>query len=505
MPIDTTPAVFESVRPLLAILVSLVAIPLIVALRNRPDPREAVTLVAALLKAGFVLSMFPWVLEGRQAAMRLWEISPGIELALRVDTLGYVFAVVASVLWVLTSFYSIGYVRGAHEKKQTRYFASFALCLSATIGICFAANLLTFVVFFEILTLATYPLVIHKETPAALSAARKYLSYTLPAGLALLGAVAWSVAATGGATDFVPGGFLGATGLSEASLRWLFLFFMLGVCVKAGVMPLHSWLPAAMAAPTPVSALLHAVAVVKAGVFGVLRVTGFVFGPELLREIDVAVVLAWAAGITLTVGSLLALRQDNLKRRLAYSTVAHLSYIVLGAALLTGASWSGAVMHLMFHATMKITLFFCAGAIYVRVHKENISDMNGIGRQMPITMLAFAVGSLGLAGVPGVNGFVSKWYLAVGAVEADQSIFLMLLLLSGVLNAAYFFPIVHAAFFRRNEEFASFGEASPLMVVPLALTAVVSIVLGIVPNLGVHAWDLARTISAAVMGTGGAG
>ncbi len=503
MPIDVvSPTTVESVRPLWAVLVSLIAVPFIVASDRRPNLREAFTLVAATIKAALVLSMLPWVLEGTQAVVRLWEISPGIELALRVDTLGYVFAVVASVLWVLTSFYSIGYVRGAGEKKQTRYFASFALCLSATIGICFSANLLTFVVFFEILTLATYPLVIHKETPAALAAARKYLAYTLPAGLTLLFAVAWSVSATGGDTDFVPGGFLGSTDLSETSLRWLFLLFVLAVGVKAGIMPLHSWLPAAMAAPTPVSALLHAVAVVKAGVFGVLRVTGYVFGPELLREIDVWTVLAWVAAITLTVGSLLAMRQDNLKRRLAYSTVAHLSYIVLGAALLTTASWSGAVMHLMFHATMKITLFFCAGAIYVRAHKENISDMHGIGRQMPITMLAFAVGSLGLAGVPGVNGFVSKWYLAVGSMQADQAIFMGLLLLSGVLNAAYFFPIVHVAFFRRNEEFDRFGEASPLMVVPLTLTAIVSVVLGVAPNLGVHAWDLARSISAAV--TGGA-
>ena len=490
----------ESTRPLWAVLVSLLAIPLIVASDRRPNLRESFTLIAAFAKAALVLSMLPWVLEGKQAEFTLWQISPGIEFALRVDALGYVFAVVASVLWVLTSFYSIGYVRGAHEKKQTRYFASFALCLSATIGICFAANLLTFIVFFEMLTLATYPLVIHKETPAAIAAARKYLAYTLPAGLALLFAVAWTVSITGGATDFVPGGFLADAAISESGLRWLFLFFMLGVAVKAGIMPLHSWLPAAMAAPTPVSALLHAVAVVKAGVFGVLRVTGYVFGPEVLHEIDVWTILAWVAAITLTVGSLLALRQDNLKRRLAYSTVAHLSYIVLGAALLTPSSWSGAVMHLMFHATMKITLFFCAGAIYVRTHKENISEMHGIGRQMPITMLAFAVGSLGLAGVPGVNGFVSKWYLAVGSIEAGQPIFVGLLLLSGVLNAAYFFPILHVAFFRKSDEYASFSEAPALMVVPLALTALASIVLGIAPNLGVHAWDLARGIAAAVMG-----
>jgi multicomponent Na+:H+ antiporter subunit D len=248
--------------------------------------------------------------------------------------------------------------------------------------------------------------------------------------------------------------------------------------------------------------LLHAVAVVKAGVFGVLRVSGYVFGVDLMREIGVWTVLAWAAGITLTVASLLAMRQDNLKRRLAYSTVGHLSYIVLGAAMLTPAAWTGSVMHLMFHATMKITLFMVAGAIYVNVHKENISQMNGIGRQMPITMAAFAIASLGLAGVPGVNGFLSKWNLAVGTVQADQPIFLILLVLSGVLNAAYFFPIVHAAFFKKNDEYSKFGEASPFMVVPLAITAIVSVVLGIAPNFGVHAYDLAKSIASAVTGGG---
>lgn len=490
---------FTSVRPLWAVLVSLLAIPLIVASSRRPNLREAWTLLAAFIKFAIVLSMLPWVLEGRTAVFSLWQISPGIELALRVDTMGYIFALVASSLWVLTSFYSIGYVRGTHEHKQTRYFASFAMCLSATIGIAFAANLLTFVVFYEILTLATYPLVMHKETPVAMAAGHKYLCYTLPAGLCLLLTAAWCVSLAD-STAFAPGGFLNTAVASTVALRWMLLFFILGVGVKAAIMPLQAWLPAAMAAPTPVSALLHAVAVVKAGVFGVLRVTGFVFGPDLLREIGAWTVLAWAAAVTLTVGSLLALRQNNLKRRLAYSTVAHLSYIVLGAALLTTGSWTGSLLHLMFHATMKITLFFCAGAIYVRTHKENISDMHGIGRQMPLTMAAFAVASLGLAGVPGVNGFVSKWNLAVGALQADQAVFMGLLILSGVLNAAYFFPIVHVAFFKKNEEFTSYGEASPLMVIPLSLTAIASVVLGVAPNWGVHAWDLARGVASSVIG-----
>ncbi len=491
----------ESWRPLYAIVVSLVAIPLIVVSGSRPNLREFWTLAAAFAKAGLVLSMLPWVLNGVQPYSRLWEITPGVELSLRVDTLGYVFALVASCLWVLTSFYSIGYVRGAKEHKQTRYFASFAFAVSSTIGIAFSGNLLTFLIFFEMLTLATYPLVIHKETAAARFAANKYLAYTLPAGMCLVFVTAWCVSKVGN-VDFVPGGFLDSSLGSIAELRWVFLLAMLAVGVKAGIMPLHSWLPAAMAAPTPVSALLHAVAVVKAGVFGVLRITGFVFGPDLLRDIGVWTALAWVAGITLTVASLLAIRQDNLKRRLAYSTVGHLSYIVLGAAMLTPAAWTGSVLHLMFHATMKITLFFCAGAIYVRTHKENISDMHGIGRQMPFTMAAFAIGSLGLAGVPGVNGFVSKWNLAVGTLQADQAVFMILLLVSGVLNAAYFFPIVRVAFFEKNDEFPKFGEASPLMVVPLGITAIVSIVLGVAPNLGVHALDMARRIAAAV--TGGA-
>ena len=491
--------VIETFRPLWAVLVSLIAIPLIILSRRRPNIRESWSLLAAFVKAGLVLSMLPWVLDGTVAECSLWEVTPGIHLALRVDTLGYVFALVASVLWVLTSFYSIGYVRGAKEHKQTRYFASFALCLTSTIGIAFSANLLTFLIFFEMLTLATFPLVIHKETPAARSAANKYLAYTLPAGLCLVLATAWCVSLAGN-VDFEPGGFLNDTAASPTALRWLFFFFIAAVGVKAGIMPLQSWLPAAMAAPTPVSALLHAVAVVKAGVFGVLRVTGYVFGPELLHEIGVWNVLACLAAFTLTVASLLAMRQDNLKRRLAYSTVGHLSYIVLGAALLTPASWTGAVLHLMFHATMKITLFFCAGAIYVRVHKENISQLDGIGRQMPITMAAFAIGSLGLAGVPGVNGFLSKYHLAMGTVEAGQNVFLGLLLLSGVLNAAYFFPVVYAAFFKRSDAFPKFGEARPLMVIPLSLTAIASVVLGLAPNVGVHAWDLAHRIAIAVVG-----
>lgn len=495
------PGLVASIRPLIAILAGFGAVPLILLASHRPNIRESFTIIAAVVKAAVVLSMLPDVLSGSILETTLWEIFPGVSLAFRVDSLGIIFGIVASLLWVLTSFYSIGYVRGTDEHKQTRYFASFAVCVGSTLGIAFSANLLTFFVCFEALTLATYPLVIHKETAKAKYAARKYLAYTLPAGLALLFAIAatWHVS---GQMDFVPGGFVESTMASPQTLRLIFVLFILGVGVKAGIMPLHSWLPSAMAAPTPVSALLHAVAVVKAGVFGVLRVTGYVFGPETVANLGVGVALAGLAALTLTVASLLAMRQTNLKRRLAYSTVGHLSYIILGAALLNTWSLQGATLHLMFHATMKITLFFCAGAIYVRTHHEDIRDMVGIGRQMPITMTAFAIASLGLAGVPGVNGFVSKWGLANGTVAADQGWMLILLVISGVLNAAYFFPIVHQAFFRANDEFRRFGEAHPLMVLPLSITAIVSLVLGVAPNLGAHAWDLA-TLTAEQVVSGG--
>ncbi|MBM61839.1 MAG: cation:proton antiporter [Acidobacteria bacterium] len=489
----------ETPQPLWALVPSLLAIPLILATARRPNLRETWTLLAALSQCAVVLSMLPWVLEGHVIESTLWSLAPDINLSLRVDPLGFLFALVASTLWIVTSCYSIGYVRGTREKHQTRYFASFACCLTATIGIAFSANLLTFLLFFELLTLTTYPLVIHKETKAALSAGRKYLAYTLPAGLTLFGAICWT-ATTAGNLDFVAGGFLSTKHGTAETLQLIFLLFMIGVGVKAGVMPLHSWLPSAMAAPTPVSALLHAVAVVKAGAFGVLRVTGYVFGPELLRDIGAWTALAWFAGITLTMASLLAIRQDNLKRRLAYSTIAHLSYTVLGAALLSPWSWTGASLHLVFHATLKITLFFCAGAIYVNTHIENISDMAGIGRRMPVTMAAFAVASLGLVGFPGINGFASKWSLALGSLEAGQGVFLGLLVLSGVLNASYFLPIIHAAFFKTNPAFDRVAEASPWLVAPLVITATISIVWGIAPNLGAHAVDLAMLIATSVTG-----
>ena len=365
---------------------------------RNPNLREAWTVLASLGKFALILSMLPDVLDGRCPAVTLFDLSPGVSLTLRVDSLGMLFALSASLLWIFTSLFSIGYMRSLSEHKQTRYFASFAVCLASTVGIAFAANLLTLLVFYELLTVATYPLVVHKQTAEAVAAGRKYLAYLLSGGVALLLAVAWTQMAAG-ASDFSPGGFLSGS-LGRARLWMLFLLFLVGFGTKAALLPLHSWLPSAMIAPTPVSALLHAVAVVKAGVFGFARVIGFVFGVRLVEEIGATSFLAVLAGATILVASLLAMAQDNLKLRLAYSTVGHLSYIILGTVLLSPSAWIGGLYHIVAHAAMKITLFFCAGAIYSKTHREHVSELDGVGKQMPVTMGAFALASLGLAGVP---------------------------------------------------------------------------------------------------------
>ena len=492
-----TSELYTSSLPLFAVLVSLAAVPLIVISRGSPNLREFWTLAAAVAKLGFVAALLPDALSNRSAETVLYEIVPGLSLALRADPLGVFFALVASSLWLATSFYSIGYMRELSERRQTRYFACFALCLSATVGIAFASNLLTFTIFYEILTIATYPLVIHKGTREALSSGRKYLVYTLSAGVLLIACVAMTYQLAG-TVEFAPGGFLTPEDGSPALLRVLFLMFVASAGVKAGLMPFHSWLPAAMVAPTPVSALLHAVAVVKAGVFATIRIIGFVFGPTTLASLGIASVLATVAAVTILLASLLAFTQDNLKRRLAYSTVGHLSYIILGAALLTPTSLAGSLMHFASHALMKITLFFCAGAIYVNLHKEKVSDLDGIGRQMPLTMAAFAIGALGLAGVPPINGFSSKWYLGLGALEAGVPVALLVFLLSGLLNAGYFFPIVYRAFFRSSSGVLPYKEASWFMVAPLLVTGGLSLILGLAPNFAFGFFSLASLVGSSI-------
>ncbi len=495
----TDPEIYRSFIPFFAVMVSLIAVPLIMVSSRHANLREFWTLAASIIKFTLVFFLLPGALAGRIAEFTFWEISPDISLSLKADWFGVFFALIASGLWIFTSIYSIGYVRGLKEHKQTRYFASFAVCLSATIGIAFAANLLTFVFFYEILTIATYPLVIHNETRAAFQAGRKYLVYTLTAGVLLIAATAWTYRITG-TLDFRAGGMFANASFSPSAMTVLFLLFLGGVGVKAAIMPLHSWLPAAMVAPTPVSALLHAVAVVKSGVFGVVRVVGFVFGPQVMRQFGLNTFLAIVAGATIILASLLAFRQDNLKQRLAYSTVGHLSYIVLGAALLSPASLIGGLLHIANHATLKITLFFCAGAIYVRHHKEKISELDGIGRVMPWTMGAFTLGAIGLAGVPPINGFISKWQLGLGALQAGEILPLAVLVLSGLLNAGYFAPIVYRAFLKKPAVPYEHGEAPPAMVIPIVVTALFSLLLGLNPDLFFHFYRLAAMVSGSILG-----
>ena len=487
-------------RPLLAVVVSLVAAVAILLSRSRPNLRETWTLVAALAKCGVVVSMLPSVVDGVVFETRPLELVPGWSLHLRTDPIGMVFALLASSLWVLTSFYSIGYMRSGGYENQTRYFASFAVCVSSAIGIAFAANLATFFVFYEILTIATYPLVVHRETPEAIAGGRKYLAYTLLAGQALLVAVVWTSSLAPGET-FRPGGFL-AGSASDGALTLLFVLFIVGVGVKAAIMPLHGWLPAAMVAPTPVSALLHAVAVVKAGTFGCLRIVGFVFGVDLLAELGVDTVLAIAAATTIVVGSIRALGEDHLKRRLAYSTVSQLSYIVLGAALGSLHALLGAIFHIAAHGFMKITLFFCAGSIYTKTHKEYIKDLAGLGRTMPVTFVAFTLGALGLAGMPLFAGFLSKWNLGLGAIEAHHPIYVFILVLSGLLNFAYFFPVVYTAFFGAEWTRYRFKEPTVLIWAPLAVTAVVSVILGVFPDFALDFYTLAHDAAESVLAPG---
>lgn len=490
-----------SIVPLLAILISLAAVPLILLSSAKPNLREGWTILAGIVKFGLVLSLLPGAIAGNSVELHLFDLAPGMPFALNADPFGVFFAVIASGLWIFTSFYSIGYMRGAGEKKQTLYFASFAVALSAAMGIAFSANLLTFIVFYEILTLATYPLVIHKETKKAIAAGRKYLSYTLTAGLLLIAATGLTYYYTG-SIEFRPGGIFGDANIPHTAMLITFILFLGGVGVKAGIMPLHSWLPSAMAAPTPVSALLHAVAVVKSGVFAVTRVVGYVFGTDVMASYGLNDILIVLAGATIILASLLAFAQDNLKRRLAYSTVSQLSYIVLGVGLLTPLGVQGGIMHIAAHATMKITLFFCAGAIYVNLHKENISQLNGIAKVMPWTMAAFTIGSMGLAGVPPLNGFVSKWFLAMGSLQGDMILPLVILIISGLLNIGYLFPIIQRAYFRKGEGLEKYGEASPLMVVPLFSTAVLSILFGLFPNLFFNFFDLAASIASSLFSGG---
>jgi len=480
---------------------------LAIALLGRfPHLRETATLVTAGALLGLVVRLIPDAQAGPLRVV-LFEMMPGFPIALHLEPLGMVYALVASSLWLANSLYSIGYVRANREKHQTRFFVCFALAIGSAAGIAFAANPLTLFLFYEILTLSTYPLVTHKGNDEAVRAGRTYLGVLLATSIGLqLAAILWIQALAAGdavaGTEFVMGGvFAGAlaTGaVSSGLILLLYVMYVYGIG-KAAILPVHRWLPAAMVAPTPVSAFLHAVAVVKAGVFCVLKITLYVFGVETLRGIGGGTWLVYAAGATILIASLIALFQDNLKRRLAYSTVSQLSYVVIGAALLTPLSIVAATLHVAVHAVGKITLFFAAGAVYTASHRTKVSELDGLGRRMPFTMGAFTVATLSLIGIPPAAGFASKWFLVGGAAEAldagapAEALFtLTILALSTLLNAAYFLPIVYRAFFRPPPAGSDpHGEAPWTLVVPLVTTAILTLALFFWPA---PILDLARAL-----------
>jgi len=477
----------ELMTPLFVILCPALAAPLILLFDKRPNIREGWTIAAGIATFALVLSMIPPILDEEVITCTLFQtLLEGVACGFKVDAFGLIFALTSSSLWILVSFYSIGYMRSLKEHAQTRFFFSFALAIFGAMGIALSANLFTMFIFYEILTVSTYPLVIHDQTPEALSAGRKYFAYLLTSGVFFLFAVMMTYYLTD-TTDFTNGGIPLLGTAPRLTLVILFFCFLLGF-LKAAWMPFHSWLPTAMVAPTPVSALLHAVAVVKAGVFGIVRVVCYIYGVDLMREVYVlnetltlGLILASIAGFTMIAANLFAIAQDNLKRRLAYSTISQLSYIILGAALLTQDGIRGAMLHIPFHGFMKITLFLCAGAIMVVTGKRDISEMAGVGKIMPRTMLAFTITAFGMIGIPPAVGFISKWYLCLGTLEGGDimMIFLFVLLLASLLDVVYFFPIIHTAFFKEPEgagKEVEVKEAPLFMLIPLVITAVFSVI-----------------------------
>ena len=432
-----------------AALIGVVVVPLLGALAvmlagSRPNLREAMSLAAGVILLALGVRLLPRALSGDWPAAVLAEPIPGLSLAVSAEPLGVLFGLIASFLWIVTTVYSIGYMRGHGEAHQTRFYTFFAVAMGCTMGVAFADNLFTLFVFYEVLTLSTYPLVTHAGTQEARQGGRTYLGILMATSMGfLLLAVVWTWKLTGN-VSFTSGGILGGAA-SPLVIGVLFALYVFGIG-KAALMPFHRWLPAAMVAPTPVSALLHAVAVVKAGVFAILKITVYIFGLDLLRDTGVTDWLLWVAACTILVASVIALRQDNLKARLAYSTISQLSYIVMGALLVNSTALAGSTLHLATHAFGKITLFFCAGAILVASHKTKVSQLDGLGRQMPWTMGAFFLASLSIVGLPPMGGMWGKWYLALGAIDAGYVVLVGVLMVSTLLNIAYLIPVPIRAF-----------------------------------------------------------
>lgn len=465
--------------------------------------RTGLNLAGAGAKIAFVLVLLWDVFQGRYPELRA-PFLPGHDFVLRADALAVFFVSLSAGLWFVTTVYAVGYLEGSPRRR--RFFGYFSLCVTATVGVALAGNLLTFLLFYELLTLSTYPLVVHRGTEAALRAGRVYLAYTLAGGAALLVGVVW-LHALAGPFDFQRGGALAGAALEPASLWAVFVLLVLGVGVKAAVVPLHGWLPLAMVAPAPVSALLHAVAVVKAGAFGITRVVYDVYGVAFASHLGVLGPLAALAAVTVVYGSVRALFQDDLKRRLAFSTVSQVSYIALGVATVGPVVSLGGLVHLVHQGLMKITLFFGAGNLAETLGIHKVSEMDGVGRRMPWTMGAFTLAAFGMIGVPPLAGFVTKWYLATEALGAGQGWVLLVLLTSSALNAAYFLPVLHAAWFRpprpdlwKEEKPRGRLETGWMLLAPTLVTALLSLLVGLAAHSPASPLAWVRIIAAREMG-----
>ena len=476
----------------LSIIMPLLAAAGIVTTGRNANLREAVTIVTSLVLLFLVINLYQGNQQGESISVLWWELLPGLQISFSIEPLGILFALIASFLWLITTVYAIGYMRSHNEKNQTRFYTCFAIAISSVMGIAFSDNLFSLFIFYEVLTLSTYPLVTHSGTEEAKKGGRVYLGILLSTSIVffLLAIIStWFVAGT---LDFKPGGVFGSD-VNKMVAGVILLLFVFGIG-KAAIMPFHRWLPAAMVAPTPVSALLHAVAVVKAGVFTILKVCTFIFGIDLLAELPSTQFLLYLAGASILLASLVAMRQDNLKARLAYSTVSQLGYITMGALLATSSGVIGSSMHMATHAFGKITLFFCAGAILVAAHKSNISEMRGLGRQMPITMAAFFIASLSIIGVPPTGGTWSKWFLLMGTIEAEQLILMGILIISSLLNIAYLLPIPYHAYFsadKLSSSGAGIKEAPLPSLIALCVTTVGCVILFIYPQ---PLYELAKAV-----------
>lgn len=446
--------------------------------------REAISSISSVLLLIVVAYMIPGVLNGKTLNLHLFTLLPGVTVALRADAMSMIFALVASSLWTIAVFYSMGYMRSSKELEQTRFNACFAIAIFGAIGVALSDNLFTLYLFYEIVSLCTYPLVAHHQDKESYAGARKYIIYLTTTAKALLLPAMILIYVLTGTLEFAPNISTGIfpPDVNKSLVIMLYIFCLFGFA-KNGLMPFHHWLPGAMVAPTPVSALLHAVAVVKVGVFCTTRVMLYVFGVDTMDALNLGIPTAYFVSCTILLASIIALTKDNLKARLAYSTVSQLSYVILGVALLTPTGIEGGLIHIVNHAFAKITLFFCAGAIYVAAHKKYISELDGLGKTMPITFACFAIASLSMIGAPPVAGFITKWNLLIGSIEANQIGILLILIASTILNVGYFAPITYRAFFGKAKVPSTGIKEAPLsMLIPIIIACAMSVLLGIYPN-----------------------